>query len=399
MDFTSPQPQFNDQQILLLGLQHMKVGRMKEAESCFRDLLKRDPNPTTRFLLATMLPPIYPSVTELHAWRMRLINSIESLHQRGVMLDLTEQFAVPAFAVAYQGLDDKALLKRLAGLYRPPADVPPRPAPCSPGQKIRVGFVSAHFREHTIGRLMHGLIAQLSRQRFEVIVMSIGDHCDDLAAAIHAAADEHIFLPLQLPAARQAIRDQQLDVLFYPDIGMEPMTYTLAFSRLAPVQCTTWGHPSTTGIPAIDYFISSEDLDPPDAQQRYTEKLVRLKPPAIFYARPAMPGDVPSREDLRLPQDSNLYGCPQSLFKFHPDFDAILAGILRGDPQGLLMLIRGIDPTQDQLLLDRFEKTMPDLIDRIILLPRLDRQQFLALCVLCDVLLDPIHFGGGNTSY
>ena len=153
---------------------------------------------------------------------------------------------------------------------------------------------------------------------------------------------------------------------------MEPMTYSLAFSRLAPVQCTTWGHPNTTAIPAIDYFISSEHLDTPDAQVHYTEKLVRLPLPAIYYYRPQVPAVMKTRPDLGFGADEHLYGCPQTLYKFHPDFDAILAGILRSDPAGRLVLIRGQSPVMDEVLLGRFRRSMGDVIDRVSFVPRLD---------------------------
>ena len=83
---------------------------------------------------------------------------------------------------------------------------------------------------------------------------------------------------------------------------MEPLTYTLAFSRLARVQCVTWGHPDTTAIPTIDYFISSEDLDMPDAQNLYSEKLIRLKWPAVYYPRPELPSSPKTRGDFGLPE-------------------------------------------------------------------------------------------------
>ena len=68
----------------------------------------------------------------------------------------------------------------------------------------------------------------------------------------------------------------ELDVLFYADIGMDPTTYFLAFSRLAPVQCVTWGHPVTTGIPNIDDYLSSDVFEAPGAEAHYTERLIRL---------------------------------------------------------------------------------------------------------------------------
>ena len=82
--------------------------------------------------------------------------------------------------------------------------------------------------------------------------------------------------PKHLPTARRQIAELGLDILLYADIGMSAFTHSLAYSRLAPIQCVTWGHPQTTGIPTLDYFISGEDLDTPDGQSAYTEKLVRL---------------------------------------------------------------------------------------------------------------------------
>ena len=68
----------------------------------------------------------------------------------------------------------------------------------------------------------------------------------------------------------------ELDVLIFPDVGMEPFTLYLSFARLARVQMAWWGHPVTTASPTMDYFISLEDeLD--EAQEHYTEQLVRMK--------------------------------------------------------------------------------------------------------------------------
>jgi tetratricopeptide (TPR) repeat protein len=50
----------------------------------------------------------------------------------------------------------------------------------------------------------------------------------------------------------------ELDVLFYQDIGMESVSYFLSFARLASVQCVSFGHPNTTGVPNMDYFISND---------------------------------------------------------------------------------------------------------------------------------------------
>ena len=59
-----------------------------------------------------------------------------------------------------------------------------------------------------------------------------------------------------LDAARQGIAASEPDLVFYPEIGMDPVVYFLAFSRLAPIQAVSFGHPITSGVATIDYFLS-----------------------------------------------------------------------------------------------------------------------------------------------
>jgi predicted O-linked N-acetylglucosamine transferase (SPINDLY family) len=180
---------------------------------------------------------------------------------------------------------------------------------------------------------------------------------------------------------------------------MAPLTYSLAFSRLAPVQCLTWGHPVTSGIDTIDYFISAFAMEPPGSESQYTERLVRLDSPAVYYFKPALPAQPKTRGDFELPEDATLYGCLQMMWKIHPEFDAILAEILRRDPRGLVLLLEGTSPFWTNKLLARLKRTMPDVVDRIRIIRSQKYEDFLTLTSLCDVMLDPIHFGGGNTSY
>ena len=67
------------------------------------------------------------------------------------------------------------------------------------------------------------------------------------------------------------IEEENLDIIFYPDIGMSAITYFLAFSRLAPVQIVSWGHPETTGIDTIDYFLSSQIIENLNSQKFYSK--------------------------------------------------------------------------------------------------------------------------------
>ncbi len=73
-----------------------------------------------------------------------------------------------------------------------------------------------------------------------------------------------------------ALTDDQPDVIYYPEIGMDPVTLFLAARRLAPLQIAGWGHPITTGLPEIDLFMSGELLESEGADNHYRERLIRL---------------------------------------------------------------------------------------------------------------------------
>jgi predicted O-linked N-acetylglucosamine transferase (SPINDLY family) len=246
---------------------------------------------------------------------------------------------------------------------------------------------------------MRGIIAQLSRNAFSVTVLVPPQQPDHISEFIVRHADDTIVVPSSLEAARKVIAQEQLDILVYPEIGMDPFTYFLAFSRLAPVQCVTWGHPDTTGIPAMDYFISSEFLEPPDAALHYSERLVRLKHLPTYYYKPERPQGLKSRKDFGLEEDRVIYLCPQSLFKFNPDFDGLIAGIVRAHPEGRVVIIEGQWKHFTELILRRFHKTIPEAMDRIQVVPRQSSQDFISLLSLADVILDPLKWSGGSTTY
>ncbi|MBF0497816.1 MAG: hypothetical protein HQK58_14780, partial [Deltaproteobacteria bacterium] len=266
-------------------------------------------------------------------------------------------------------------------------------------RKIRIGFISSHFRNHTIGKICRGLIAQLSRERFAVTVFSIGRYQDEISNFIRNSADVFFDLTGDLEVIRQVVIRQELDVLLFTDIGMDTVTYFLAFSRLAPVQCVTWGHPVTTGIDTVDYFISCDGFETPAGDGLYTEKLIRLTSPPAYYYRPVLPAGFQDRSHFNLPGDRHIYICPQSLYKIHPEFDQAMAEILRADGAGLIVLVHGPHKHWSDLLVQRFNQTMPDVADRVIFLPRMTFDDYLSLLAGSDVMLDTFPFGGGNTTY
>src|SRR5438477_1764335 len=116
------------------------------------------------------------------------------------------------------------------------------------------------------------------------------------------------------------------------------------------------------------------------------------------YRRPALEGPRASREQLGLPEGKHLYYCPQNLFKLHPDFDAAIRAILEGDPEAELVLLEFVRACVAEQLLRRFELTLGALASKIRFVPRSEHRKFLQYVAAADVILDPFHFGGCNSS-
>ena len=377
-----------------LGRALWDAGFYREGLTHFEEAVRLRPSPVARVNAATLIPPIYTSTEEVHAWRKRLVDEVGKLRREGVTIDLTNHVARTPFYLPYAGLPDREIMREIALLHRPPPDVP---LWSRSGNKIRVGFISTLFKDHTIGLWTQGLVAKLPRDRFEVVVLSAGRHDDHVSRAMRADADEWLDVPPQLPAAREEVRALNLDLLIYADLGMEGFTWSLAFSRLAPVQCAMWGHPITSGIDAVDYYISSDLAEAPEAEANYTEKLVRLKHLPLYYLRPP-PAPPRDRAYFNLPADVHVYGCLQATFKLHPEFDFVLGEILRRDPKSLILIPRTRAANWDNMVLDRVAATYGDVTSRIRFIDRVSRDDFAALNNLCDATLGPFPFGAGDTS-
>ncbi len=384
---------------------YKEAGLLEQAAPLFARTLARHPGDGLRINRATLLPSVYESAGQVEETRAAFETGVDELLAEGLRIgDPMREVGLAAFYLPYQGHNDRDLQVKLARLYAGACPELRFAAPHTetrtawrPDARLRVGFVSKHLRDHTIGKLNRGFVRKLDRERFHVTTFALSRPGDAIAHEIASAADRHVVLPQDLWAARRIVAEAELDLLYYCDIGMEPFTYFLAFARLAPVQCVTWGHPVTSGLDSMDHFVSNPDMDPPGAEEHYCEKLVRLGRFTTHYVAPARPRD-PTREAFGLPDAVRLYVCPQSLFKLHPDFDAMLAGILRRDPDGLILLLEGSHAEWRASLERRFASAMPDVAGRIRFLPRLPYEKFLALIAVSDVMLDTTPFCGGNTT-
>lgn len=363
---------------------------------------------------ALLLPPVYAGTDHLEQCRERYGEGLRRLAARagdfswGRAGDALAAVAWSNFYLAYQGRDDRELQSLYGDFIRDvlrrsaPRYLDAAPARVRAGIRLRVGFASNFFYDCTAGRYFASWIRDLDASRFETFAYHVNPRADELTRAVAASAAH--FRPLAMRPV-QAVADQiladGLDILVYPELGMHTDTFALASLRLAPVQCAGWGHPTTTGLPSMDWYLSCESMEPEGAQSSYRERLALLPGLGTDYALPS--GEAPGRrQDFGLPEGRRLYLVPQSLFKIHPDNDELIAGVLAADPEGLAVLFDAHHPA----LVEAFAARLaPVLAARglstqrhLLFLPTLSHGRYLRVNRLCDVMLDTLHWSGGNTT-
>jgi predicted O-linked N-acetylglucosamine transferase (SPINDLY family) len=268
----------------------------------------------------------------------------------------------------------------------------------APGARIRVGFYARQLAYgHSVWQTAIGFIEGLDPSRFAVSVI-MPANTPPFAPSRPERAVSVVTVPDDLDGARAAIAALGLDVLVHGEIGMDMLGYALAFSRLAPVQCALMGHPETSGIPTIDHFVSGAPFEPADGATHYSERLLQLSTNFARFAPPQKPVGGLTRADFGLPTDRAVYLCPQTLFKFHPEFDRILVGILAEDRRGVLALMHDNRSPEIAQALSRRLAGAGVPLGRVMWLDRQHQNRFFALIELCDAVLDTVHFNGGTTS-
>ena len=360
-----------------------ELGRHDEIEAFLNETWKSDPASLQWGFLAHSIPPVIPgSAADLARWRSNYQSGTVRLQGTDGILDESgaRRSIIGGLWLAYDNKNNRSLLEARSRLFREKFPLINYSAPTllcwqppAKGQRIRIGFISGYFNHSSVTRLYQGFLRLLNREHFEIWIFRTHDSVPRDAAThyLESQVDHAVDLPQQLQSQRDVIASINLDVLFYLDVGTSIDTYLLAYSRLAPVQVSSWGYPDTTGLDTIDYFISAASIEPEKADDYYTERLVRLSRLPCYFQRADVDVESFDRAALGLPGTGTLYGCPQSLFKLHPDYDEFLAAIVEGDPTGHLVLVKGTTAAQSDLLMKRWSRTFPVLLERVHWVPRM----------------------------
>ncbi len=365
---------------------------------------------TFKLLKYLTVPSIYNTQEEIPLYRQRFTKGLQDLIEQTSLNTFVEKQSALAgigrltnFYLSYQAQNDIDLQRQYGKLVHEimAANFPEWIASLSmpklqPNQRIRVGYVSYYLHSYSGTLWLTGWLKYCDRHNFEIYCYYIGNESDAVTEKFQEYSDFFHHIPYNLSAACEQIIADSLHILVYPEIGMNPQTMQMAGLRLAPVQCVAWGHPVATGLPTIDYFLSSELMEPENAQEHYSEKLIRLPNIGVSYPKPYIPPVVKNRSDFGLSDDAILYLCCQAPFKYLPQYDFIFAKIARRVPQAKFVFLRG------NLLQERLKRAFAavDLNSEnyCIHLSIPERLDYLIINLLSDIYLDTFTWSGGNTS-
>jgi predicted O-linked N-acetylglucosamine transferase (SPINDLY family)/thioredoxin-like negative regulator of GroEL len=314
-----------------------------------------------------------------------------------------EQLAWSNFHLAYHGENDRDLQQRYARLIERAATVFAPALAERPAQAVgrRIGLLSSSWRECTAGAYFGGWIGWLRDAGFDVHLYQLGPQRDAATKRLAARASVFHFHDGSLLTLAEKIRSDRLDVLIYPELGMDARLLPFAALRLARRQAVGWGHPVTSGFSTFDGYFTCAEMEPANAASHYVEPLLPLPALGVDYARPALPEKI-DRSALGLPSKAPLVLVPQSLFKLHPDNDAVLADLAARVPEAIFVLFEGEHPRWRAQWMERVAPAFAahgiDMQQRLHWLPLGPRSRFLQVNRVCDLMLDSLRWSGGNTS-
>jgi CRISPR-associated protein Csy1 len=353
------------------------------------------------------LPSAHATAQAISATRIRFASGLRALIERYPPRRIAyEKIGADAllwdnFYLAYHGENDVALQREFGAWWSAALNAAaPQDAP-QPRRSRRIAFVSSLFHQCTVGSYFAAWIEHIAACGWDVVLVNVGDRRDELTDRLSRICSGELTLNGSVRDNARAVRDVGADIIVYPELGLDYRTAALAAFRLAPVQVCGWGHPVTSGLPTIDVFLSCESMEPASARDHYTERLRTLPGLGTRYLSPPIPPAL-SRDDLGLPKSGTLYLVPHSLFKLHPDNDAVYAGVLAKDPRATLVFFEGVDSGARRIVRERlaryFAERGLDFAARTRFLPMRSREAFLQVLLAGDVVLDSLRFSGGNVS-
>ncbi|MBN3909474.1 MAG: tetratricopeptide repeat protein [Nostoc sp. NMS1] len=393
--------------------------KIEEAVQTFEQAVKVTPNynPAKFGICISQLPIIYSSVDEIEFRRNQYQQHLQNLAQSYQLTNQEERAkasdavgSLQPFYLTYQGLNDRNLQQTYGEMIyqimssRYPQDCEPLILPnLDKNQKVRIGIVSGFFCNHSNWKIpIKGWVENLDRNEFELFGYYTAVKKDYSTISANKVFDKFVQGVRSIEQWREAIKEDKLHILIFPEFGMDSMTIKLGCLRLAPIQMTSWGHPDTSGLPTIDYYLSSDLMEPENAQEHYTEKLVRLPNLSIYYTPLEIQPQELKKADIGLKEDEIFFWCCQSLYKYLPNHDDVFPLIAKELGNSKFVFIKheieDITEVFRQRLNHAFAALGLDYENHCLFLSSMNESKFAGTTALADVFLDSIGWSGCNST-
>ncbi|BDI14801.1 hypothetical protein ANSO36C_06030 [Nostoc cf. commune SO-36] len=402
-----------------LGLVFTQINKMQAAVEAFEQVVKLTPNHAFAKLgiCISQLPIIYSSVDEITFRRNQYQQHLQNLAKTCELSNQQERAKAAEgvgtfqpFYLAYQGFNDRDLQQTYGEMIcqmmssRYPQYSQPLLMPSlDKNQKIRVGIISAFFYNHSNWKIpIKGWIENLDRSEFELFGYQPGIQQDDSTISANKTFDKFIHGAYSVEQLCETIAHDKLHILIYPEFGMDIMTTQLGCLRLAPIQMTSWGHPDTSGLPTIDYYLSSDLMEPENAQEHYTEKIVKLPNLSTHYIPLEILPEEIKKPDIGLKEDDIFFWCCQSLYKYLPNHDDVFPSIAKELENSKFVFIKHTSEETTEVFRQRLNHAFAalglDYQNHCLFLSSLSETKFAGTTALADVFLDSIGWSGCNST-
>ncbi|MDA9520801.1 hypothetical protein XI06_10575 [Bradyrhizobium sp. CCBAU 11434] len=267
-----------------------------------------------------------------------------------------------------------------------------RPRTPSPVSRLRIGYMSADFRNHAIGHLMVGVIEEHDRERFEVSAISYGpDDRSELRDRLKAAFERFEDVS-HLPDEDVVKLIRQLDIEVLVDLGgfTAGARPRILAHRAAPIQVNYLGYPGTMGAPYMDYVMADPIIVPEAEQKHYSEKVIYL--PDSYQATDARRSlaNVPARSEVGLADNAFVYCAFNRTSKITPVLFDVWMRLLAKTAGSVLWLLDGDPIAKENLKREAVARGIA--AERIVFAPHAPADAHLARHQLADLYLDTLPY-------
>jgi len=395
-----------------LGEYNHEIGKEESSIEFYKKALKLEPkNLRSKWLMMNTFPIIYKNSDQINYYKNHFDENLKSLEELLKKINLFKKEEVISalnsssnFYLHYQGSDITNLQKRYASLlhklskyiypqFHKKIDY------IKPLNFLKIGFVSSFFFEHVISKLFKNWVIKINKNKFKTFVYYTGIDNDKTTNLIKKNCF-NFFHETNINSVINKIISDKLDILVFLDIGMDPKLQIMSPLRLAPVQCSAYGVPVTTGIENIDFFLTGEAMETDDSYNHYSEKLVKLPDLGVYYEEPQK---ISLNEfNKKKNYETTNFISLQSNFKLLPQHDHIYFDIIKKNPKSKFTFIS----TKNKFIAEKFKERLNKISkdeglifkDFFVFYPQTSYQNYLNLIYKSDIVLDSLDWSGLNTS-